>query len=198
MLELLKNHWDEGLSVLAIIVALVPLVIKHIQVKRRKIYANVVDYNIITNAVVKSYDNSIEFRGTTLLLAVNYFVSNESYFAENYNITAYLKSGSTSKVVITDGTYTIHISDNKSVSFEIPSDYNFNLHKEIISEKDNIRVIPLMLVDTAIDKIDDIERIIFTFKNHRECKKVELNSNDFPTINKMKFLCEFEKDVDIF
>ena len=55
-----------------------------------------------------------------------------------------------------------------------------------------------MLVDTAIDNIDDIERIVFSFKNHRESKKVELKSNDFPTINKMKFLREFEKDVDIF
>lgn len=197
MLELLKNHWDELLAVCAIIVALVPLVVEHIKIKNRQIYANVVDYSIVTNATVSNYDNTESATGTLLLLAVNLFVPHKSFFVETYEIAAQLKSGTVSRAIITDGSLTIH-KNNKDLEFILPSDYNFNLHKEIICESDNIRIFEIMLVNAAITSKDDIDNLKFVFKNS-ECKKsIVLKTKDFPNFNKMRFLSEFEIDTSIF
>ena len=197
MLELLKNHWDELLAVCAILVALVPLAVEHIKIKKRKIYANVVDYSIVTNATVSNYNNTEKANGTLLLLAVNLFVPYKSFFVEKYEIKAKLKSGTISKAIITDGDLTIH-KNNKDIEFILPSDYNFNLHKEIICEKDNVRTFEIMLVDSSITTKDDIDNLQFVFEN-RECKKsIVLKTENFPNFNKMKFLSEFEMDTSIF
>lgn len=197
MLELLKSHWDEMLSILAIVVALVPLVLEYFKTKNRKIYANVVDYNIITDATVHNFDDSECRKGTLLLLAVNLFIPYKSFFVETQEITAQLNSGTISKAIITDGDLTIN-KNNKDFEFVLPTDYNFNLHKEIICEQDNVRIFEIMLVDSTIGSIDDIKNIKFVFKN-RECKKtITLETKDFPNFNKMRFLSEFETDITIF
>lgn len=196
MLELLKNHWDELLAVCAIIVALVPLAAEHIKIKKRKIYANVVDYSIVTNATVSNYDNTEKANGTLLLLAVNLFVPYKSFFVERYEITAKLKSGTIAKAIITDGDLTIH-KNNRDVEFILPSDYNFNLHKEIICEKDNIRIFEIMLINSAITTKDDIDNLEFVFENKKCKKKLLLKTNELPNFNKMRFLSEFEKDATV-
>lgn len=198
MLDFLKNHWDECLSVLAIIVALVPLLVELIKRKCRKIYANIVDYNIITNAEVCNCYYTEKKTGTLLLLAINLFVPYESFFVENYEINAKLKSGTVSKAIITDGGITIHRNDGKDTEFIIPSDYNFNLHKEIICEQDNIRIFEIMLLDATVDTILDIDSIEFIFKNSKSKKIVTIGTEHFPKFNKMQFLSEFDKDVTIF
>lgn len=198
MLDFLKNHWDECLSVLAIFVALVPLLVELIKRKCRKIYANIVDYNIITNAEVCNCYYTEKETGTLLLLAINLFVPYESFFVENYEINAKLKSGTVSRAIITDGGITIHRNDGKDTEFIIPSDYNFNLHKEIICEQDNIRIFEIMLLDATVDTILDIDSIEFIFKNSKSKKIVTIGTEHFPKFNKMQFLSEFDKDVTIF
>ena len=196
MLEFIKKYWNEGLSVLAIIVTLLPFVINLITNRSRKIYANIVDYSIVTNAVVSNYNDSEKLHGTLILLAVNLFIPFKSFFVEDYEITAKLKSGTASKAVIADGSLTIH-RGTRNMNFSIPSSYNFNLHKEIICEQDNIRIFEIMFVDASIVDIDNIEYIEFKFANKKQVKTITLESNHFPKFNKMKFLCEFEKDVTI-
>ena len=197
MLEIIKNYWDEGLSVLAIVVALVPFIADLIATKKRKIYVNVVDYSIVTDAEVSNYDNSAKQKGTLMLLAVNLFIPIKSFFVETYEITAKLKSGTTSKAIITDGSLTIHRGD-RDIDFSMPSNYNFNLHKEIICEQDNIRIFKIMFVDANIDNIDKIESIEFNFTNKKQTKTITVETKHFPKFNKMKFLSEFEEDVTIF
>ena len=197
ILEFLKNYWDECLSVLSILVALVPLIIDCIKVRKRTIFVNVVDYNIITNAKVSNCDNSESKEGTFLLLAANLFVPDKSFFVEEYEISATLKSGTVSKAMITDGTFTIHNNNKKDVEFVVPSMYNFNLHKEIICEQDNIRIFQIMLLNSNIKGIDEISSINFSFKNKGCSKNITIETTPFPNFNKMKFLSEFEQEISI-
>lgn len=197
MLEFIKKYWDEGLSVIAIVVAIVPFIADWIATKKRKIYANVVDYSIITDAEVSNYDNSAKLKGTIMLLAVNFFIPIKSFFVETYEITARLKSKTISKAIIIDGNLTIYRGDI-DIKFLMPSNYNFNLHKEIICEQDNIRILEIMFVDANIDNIDKIESIEFDFTNRKQTKTIIVKTKHFPKFNKMKFLSEFEKDMSIF
>ena len=120
----------------------------------------------------------------------------KSFFVENYDISARLKSGVVVKAIITDGSLTIHRKNNIDIEFGLPSEYNFNLHKEILSERDNIRIFEIMLIDSSVERIEDIECIIFEFKNS-ECKKrIVLNAKAFPDFNKARFLSEFEHILD--
>lgn len=196
MLEFMKNHWDECLSVLAIIVAVLPLVANRIKIKHRRVFVNIVDHELITNASATTYDNSEQKKGTILIFAVNLFVPYESFFIEDYEITANLKSGTTSKGIITDGSFTIHMRDGKDKAFSIPQEYNFNLHREIVSEKDNIRIVKIMFTDVNIVKIEDIKNIDFVFENNKEKKSITISGSHFPKFNKMKFLSNFMKDIN--
>lgn len=198
MLDFLKNYWNECLSVLAIFVALVPIFFEYFKIKHRKIYANVVDYYIIKNAQVCNCYDSEKETGALLLLAINLFVPHESFFVEKYEINARLTSGTISKAIITDGCLTIHKNDNKDAEIIIPSDYNFNLHKEIICEQDNIRIFEIMLLDSTVENISDVESIEFVFKNSKGKKIITIGTEHFPNFNKMKFLSEFESDISIF
>ena len=195
MINFIYDYWGDLLSVCAIIVALVPLLVDSVKVKTRKISANVVDYKFITNAQASNFDDSEKEKGTILLLAVNLFVPYESFFVEEYEIVAKLKSGSLSKAIITDGNLTIYHESGKNAKFIMPLEHDFNLHKEIICERDNIRILEIMLVDTAIESIDSLENLRIVLKNRKVKKDILLKGKDFPNFNKMKFLCEFEKNI---
>jgi len=184
------------MDVLALVLGLVgafawaPIIIDWILICHRKIYTNVVDDYMVTEAWVTTEDKKQTMKGTVLLIATNLFVSKKSYFVDNYNISVKLKSGTVSKAIITDGSISINTPQGIEY-FRMPADYNFNLHREIISDKDNIRIFQVFLVNTQISNVHDIESITFNFKNNTTSKELVIETADFPRFNRMKFLSKY-------
>lgn len=181
---------EELSLILSIIGALAwtPGIIKLIQIHRRKICSNIVDFDIITNAKTSSYDNKKHLNGTLVIIAANFFISDRSFFITNYDINVKLKSGTMSNAILFDGSVTVNrLSENERI-FSLPKKYNLNLHKEIICEKDNIRILPLMLKNATINNIDEIEYVEMTFVNNRIKKTIRYDSKDFPDFNKGDFI----------
>ncbi|MGN0524233.1 MAG: hypothetical protein ACI4XC_02735 [Eubacterium sp.] len=180
--------------ILSIVGALawLPHIVELIRKKCRNISANVVDYELITDSKAYNHNDTKSITGSIVLMAVNMFIPYESFFVEQYNITVNLKSGSKADSIIVDGDFTIH-TDNGDILFSVPDEYNFNLHKEIIHDKDNIRILKIMLKSTKINVVEEIESFEIVLKNKGDEKTVNIKLDDLPEFNKMNFLSNFKE-----
>lgn len=163
--------------------AWIPYLIDYFKKHNRKIQAHVFDFSIYPNMQTANADYTQIQKGTIILLAVNLFIPLESYFVEEYEIKAYLKSGSVADAIILDGGF----GSEPKEKF-IKDEFNFNIHKGIINDTDNIRIIPIMLKEIDITDIDGIRQLNFTFKNCKRNKKLIITTEEFPIYNKNGFI----------
>lgn len=193
MIEFIIKYWAQILSIVGA-AAWIPLVIAHFSLKHRKLSATVVDYRIIENAFVSDSSGENKITGTILILAMNCFVTEKSLFAKDYKIKVFLKEDTQANGIVFDGD-TKERYKGKEKILEIPQEYNFNLHREIIHDKDNVRIFPLLFRNVAFDNIASIEKIVFKFKGNKETKKLVVEQKDIPVHNRMGLIWRFMKDV---
>ena len=137
-----------------------------------------------------NYENKIN--GTILVLALNCFVSEKALFAKDYSIEACIKVTTKTTGIVFDGMVTEKENEIKK-TLTIPDDYNFNLHREIVQDKDNVRIIPFLLKNVMFDDIKDVNYIKITLQGNKETKTLLIEQEDFPVYNRMGFLCRFVK-----
>ena len=147
IVNFVKNNWLDIISfVIGIIgaAAWIPTLVGSHKIKKRKIIGIVVDHRVISDAKVKNAAGVEKAKGTILMLAVNWFIAHESFFIHNCKTEVTLNDDKVYTGDIVDGSFVEH-TDGVDATFLCPKEYNFNLHREIIAEKDNIRIVSLMI-----------------------------------------------------
>ena len=192
----LKVHWFDVLSFIVGLIgaaAWIPTVVSYYKIKKRKIVGNIVDYRVIADAEVENAEKTEKANGTILMLGLNLFIAHESFFAHNCKIEVKLKDDKKYTGKIIDGTL-IEKSNGTRSTFSCPKEYNFNLHREIIAEQDNVRIIPFIVEDATFKSINEVQQISITLKNDSDgskySKTIVFSSENFPGFNHMKFISE--------
>ncbi len=160
------------------------------ETKNRTISMQIIDtklfYGVSIYECGKTADSSKS--GSVVLLATNMFVPEKSFFVDSYSIKLKLENIDkpiTAKII---GNVDI-IKDNiKTNKITIPVKYNFNLHREIICEKDNIRVFAIFVENHNVVSEKNIEEIEFEFKGSEDIKMVAINDESILRYVKCNFL----------
>ena len=193
-IQFITNNVPAIISTVAALAAWVPFLVDWMTLKRRKLSATVVDYRIIEDASAFDSRGENKITGTILILAMNCFITGKSLFAEEYKIKAFINDCTQAAGVVFDGE-TKEICNGGDKILEMPVDYNFNLHREIIHDKDNVRIFPLLFRNVAFNDIKCIEKIVFEFSGNKETKTLIIEQKDIPVHNRMGLIWRFMKDV---
>ncbi len=146
----------------------------------RKIEMSVID-TIIKK--IKDYPDGV------LLLAANIYIPEKSFFCKN--IKAVITLGNDEKITTEIiGKRTLYESDNSNCYVKIPNEYNFHLHREILCNKDNIRIIALPLRGMNTTEPKDIKKIKFIFEGDESTKSTKIYSDELKFCNNSTFLNE--------
>ena len=175
MIEILKNYWDEILSVLAIIVVLTPPVIKFIWNYFCKLRFVFLDKHIVYNATgrILQGNTRIDCTGCIMILALKIFIYERSFFPHKVSCKIKMKNGSEIYAPMFEGSiaYTDTDIPPRYHKFRFPNEYNMNLNRVVESNKDNLRIIPFFLTDVNLQSFDNIEKIIIYLKGNILSKK---------------------------
>ena len=197
IVDFLKNNWFDVLSFIIGIIgaaAWIPTVVSYYKIKKRKIVGTIVDYRVIAEAEVENAEKTEKANGTILILGLNLFIAHESFFAHNCKIEVKLKDEKKYNGKIVDGTL-IEKSNGVRSPFSCPKEYNFNLHREIIAEKDNVRIIPFIVENANFKSINEVQQISIVLENDsdgsKHSKTIVFSSENFPGFNHMKFIAEY-------
>ena len=197
IVNFLKTNWLALFSLAVSIVGAaswIPTMKKNSEIKKRKITGTIVDYRVISDAEVENAEKTEKANGTILMLGLNLFIAHESFFAHNCKIEVELKDEKKYNGKIIDGTL-IEKSNGVRSPFSCPKEYNFNLHREIIAEKDNVRIIPFIVENANFKSINEVQQISIVLENDSDgskySKTIVFPSENFPGFNHMKFIAEY-------
>ena len=166
------------------------------RIENRKIEMNIFDY-VLIDKVSKETCNDIHVNGSLLMLAVNLYIPDKSFFAKSCTIKLDLVNGFSGYGYIVDGSFKI-LNRKGTKKLNIPHEYNFNLHREIIHDKDNIRIIAIEIPNKSIQDIANINGIKFTLTDRKNQKDIVITTQDFPCINTSDFLDKFRDEKILF
>ncbi|MBQ2942122.1 MAG: hypothetical protein IJD97_07800 [Clostridia bacterium] len=196
MKSFLVTHWDEILSVLAILVVLVPIVFNAFLNLICKLHVVFLDKHIVynvTGSIVEGI-NRIDVTGCVLILALNIFIYQKSFFP--YRISCKLKMKNGGKICASMYEGDIGYSDTsappKYHQFIFEEKYNMNTNRVIETNKDNIRIIPFFLTDVNLHNFENVEKIIIKLKGRVITKRIVLKTN--LCVNN-RFLPKFDKII---
>lgn len=171
----------------------IPFIITRIAEYLHPINCSLFDYKFIQNAHCTGR-NLERKQGTILTLALNFYLDYKSFFVNDYNIQITLSNKSNLNCELVGGKISFKASENNKIYYYcIPEQYDFNIHHEINVGGDNIRVIHILLENTSIQSLNDIETISFSFLNKKMSKNIILKNINFPNFNDSIFLNNFIK-----
>lgn len=160
------------------------------ETKNRTISMQLIDTKAFYNVSIYECGNptNLSKSGSVVLLATNIFIPEKSFFVDSYSIK--LKINNIEKLITAKIIGNVDIvKDNKqSNRLTIPIKYNFNLHREIICEKDNLRVFAVFVEEYSVMSDKNIEKIEFEFKGTEDTKIVTLDEESISTYVKCNFL----------
>ena len=179
MLDFLKNYWDESLSILAIIVALLPAIINIVVNWFCKMYCVFLDehfvYNVNDAKIIKE-GKFVSQNGSVLILGLNMFLYGRSFFP--YKITCKLKFKNGSEIISKMYEGEIGYSDTNNPPqkhvFKFGNELNMNTNRLIVSNNDNLRIVPFFLDDVNIQNLENVKKIVIKFHGHILKKKLVL------------------------
>lgn len=195
------NEIDPFLSIIGA-AAWIPAILQYVESNKekqkladRKIEMSVFDFAITTNVCKKNFQGDLIY-GSLLVLAVNLYVPDKSFFAKNSHICIKFRESNPRYAYIVDGNFEMC---NGKITRHLPieQEYNFNLHREIIHDKDNLRTIAIFIPDKEISCCNRIDEIIFTLSDEKNDKTIVLTKADFPIINNSTFLDEIRKTLEL-
>ncbi len=166
------------------------------EIKNRAIEMSLFDFLLIDNTSKETYPGNY-YNGSLLLIAANLYIPDKSFFAKTCTIRIDFCNGDSQHGYIVDGTFRV-LNGRDSKELNIPKEYNFNLHREIIHDKDNIRILAIAIPNREVQNMGNIDAIEFTFKDKHNEKHVVIASKDYPYINNSNFLDDFRKNTVIF
>ncbi len=179
MENFLINHWDECLAIIAILVVLVPPAISAFLNAFGKLHCVFLDNHLVYNAtgnIVKGTKRTIA-TGCILILALNIFIYQKTFFP--YKITCKIKLKNGSKIYAPMFEGDIGYSDTNTPpnyhKFIFDEKHNMNTNRVIMSNKDNLRIIPFFLTDINLQNLENVEKISIRLKGRILSKRIILN-----------------------
>ncbi len=150
------------------------------EIKGRKISMQIVDSKVFSNVSIEKFGKHRCYHdgSSVVLLATNIFIPEKSFFVDRLFVE--LKLVNTEEKIIPEIIGNAIITKNNMATnhLQIPIEYDFNLHREIICERDNIRLFALFIEDYDICSIENIENIVFKLKGSEGVKTINLNECD--------------------
>ena len=175
-----KEHWDEMLSILAIVVALLPIIIKTIMNWFCKLHCVFLDKHFVYNAAgrIVQGNERINATGCILIVVLNIFIYEKSFFPHKIDCQLKLKNGTRIFAPMFEGG--IGYSDtntppNKHV-FLFDDKHNMNTNRVIEANKDNLRIIPFFLTDVNLQNFENVEKITIRLKGRILSKRIVLRT----------------------
>lgn len=179
MKEFFINHWDECLAIIAILVVLLPPAISAVLNAFGKLHCVFLDNHLVYNAtgnIVKGTKRTIA-TGCILILALNIFIYQKTFFP--YKITCKIKLKNGSKIYAPMFEGDIGYSDTDTPpnyhKFAFDEKHNMNTNRVIMCNKDNLRIIPFFLTDINLQNLENVEKISIRLKGRILSKRIILN-----------------------
>lgn len=144
---------------------------ERLAIRNRKIDVSTIDVYSET----KEIDN--EKSGFILLLMVNMFIPEKSFFIEKAIANIRFCGNRNKKVKLIESSI-ISVTKKMDIPIFIPNEYNFNMHREIICERDNIRIIAFEIDEIVNSNIGNIEELELVFEGFEGKKKVVITGEE--------------------
>lgn len=181
MINFCIKYWEGILSILAILVVLLPILIKAIFNWFCKLHVVFLDKHIVYNATGNIIQGTkrIESTGCILILALNIFIYQKSFFP--YKISCVLKLRNGTKIYAAMFEGDIGYSDTnvppQNHLFVFDEKHNMNTNRVIETQKDNIRIIPFFLTDVNLHNFENVEKITIKLKGRVITKRIILKTD---------------------
>lgn len=140
-------------------------------IRNRKIDISTID----VYSKIKEIDN--EKSGFILLLMVNMFIPEKSFFIEKAIANIRFCGNHHKKIKLIESSI-ISVTKKMDIPILIPNEYNFNMHREIICERDNIRIIAFEIDEIVNSNIGNIEELELVFEGSEGKKKVVITGEE--------------------
>lgn len=160
------------------------------ETKNRTISIQLMDTKFFNKVSIYKSSNPADSSksGSVILLATNIFIPEKSFFVDSYLIKLKMKNIENFIIAKNIGNVGI-VKDNKHINdITTHIKYNFNLHREIICEKDNIRVFAIFIEENDTVTEENIENIEFEFKGTEDTKLVFIDKESISSYVKCDFL----------
>ena len=190
LIELLKLFLEENGDLLSLIGAaawgpsLFELWLRlkeKLAIRNRKIDVSTIDVCSKT----KEIDN--EKSGFILLLMVNMFIPEKSFFIEKATANIRFCGNGHKKIKLIESSFISAVKKFDTPIF-IPNEYNFNMHREIICERDNIRILAFEIDEIANSNVGNIEELELVFEGSEGKKKVVITGKELKEHENTKVL----------
>lgn len=140
-------------------------------IRNRKIDVSTID------VFSKSIEIDNKKSGFVLILMVNMFIPEKSFFIENATANIRFCGVGHKKIKLIESS-TISAVKKFDTPIFIPNEYNFNMHREIICERDNIRIIAFEIDEIANSNVGNIEELELVFEGSEGVKKVIITGKE--------------------
>lgn len=198
MLDFLKEHWDEILSIVGA-AAWLPIIILPILNYFRKVRGTILDARILTNGDGISADRKDIKKGTILMLVTNLYINKMALFAKNISVRVKVEnSGFLNAELLDFSTITSRNDDQTESYFSVKVEQEFNISRTIHPDTDNIKYIAVLVEHAAFRNLSDISEIeIVLYYGYKKCrlfsKSIVLTQSDFPKFNSTHLIDAVER-----
>lgn len=189
---------DTVINILSIIgaAAWIPVLFTFVANRLRRVRITLLDSRILHNATSISAGREKQKKdGTILMLVLNIYLKEITFFAKDITANIYLKNGTKLKTeILAYSTLSSINDDGTKSSFEIDVDVEFNISRTIRGNVDNIKYVAFLVENgsfTAIDDVSKIEIILWQSKYFR--KKAVITDSEFPRFNSNMLIRKSEK-----
>ena len=202
-IEIVKSTLDaiDASDVVAIIgaAAWIPTIVQIIysvqekkEIKNRTMSMQLIDTEVFNGVSIYECRKAINSSksGSVVLLATNMFIPEKSFFVNSFSVKLKLCNIDEEINAKILGNVDLAKDEFKINSITIPNEYNFNLHREVICEKDNIRVFALFIENYKISSIRNIEEISFVLKGTDDTKTIIIDRFNKSTYKESSFLLD--------
>lgn len=162
------------------------------EIKNRIISMQLIDTEVFNGVSIYECRKAINSSksGSVVLLATNMFIPEKSFFVNSFSVKLKLCNIDEEINAKILGNVDLAKDEFKINSITIPNEYNFNLHREVICEKDNIRVFALFIENYKISSIRNIEEISFLLKGTDDTKTIIIDRFNKSTYKESSFLLD--------
>lgn len=168
--------------ILALIGALawIPTIIVPLIKNTRKIKCKVLDAKILTGAVNRKSFSTEIYKGTILLLCVNFYTSGIDYFANKTKVTIYTQNNKFSARLLQYSETQCKEDDGTIVNYIVDESVDYSKDMLIKSNCRNIKYISIFIDDSNIQSVDEIIKIELKLSNGTIfTRMISLYRNDY-------------------
>ena len=182
------EKWTFVLSVIGA-AAWIPIAFVPIANHFRQIDANLFEFKVMTDCMLRPIGGTTYKRGVMVLMVVNMFIKNVDYYPVTVNAKIKLKNGDSHNAVLLDYSAITSVDYGVPMRFNLPLHMEFNVSRTIRKNTDNVKCIALGIEGIEMLELNDVDEIIMEFNSDRINKKtVKISNTLFPLFNGTEFI----------